>query len=64
MDEAHMKGKETRQRLQAARDGLYREQLQATRAARTALQRVFESEDLGANFGGGTAVGGDWALNP
>lgn len=45
MDEAHIKGNETRKRLQAERAELYREQLRATRAARTALQRIFESED-------------------
>jgi len=45
MDEAHRKAQETRKRNIEARITLRREQAQAVRAARLALQRVMERED-------------------
>ncbi len=45
MDEAHRKAQETRKHNVEARITLYREQAQAVRAARLALQRVMERED-------------------
>jgi len=45
MDEAHKKAQATRQRNQKARSALYREQAQAIRTARLALQRVLEREE-------------------
>lgn len=48
MDEAHKRAQATRKRNLEARAAMYREQAEAMRAARLALQRVTESEDATA----------------
>ena len=47
-DEAHKKAQATRERTNAARAQRYEEQSESIRSARTALQRVVESEEATA----------------
>ena len=49
MDEAHKKAQATRERTNAARAQRYEEQAASIRSARTALQRVVESEEATAD---------------
>ena len=48
MDEAHKKAQATRERTSATRAQRYEEQAANIRSARTALQRVVESEEATA----------------